>query len=193
MMIPHIRHVIFDRDGVLNVERTDRRQIGDWSQWQWIVGAREGLAMLSQAGVHISVATNQSGIGRGSVTRAGVDAIHARMLEEAAKVGGIIERVWVCPHAPADGCACRKPAPGLLVQAVRASGIPPEATVAVGDDLRDVQAAWAANFTAALLRTGKGRITEAMLPRGRIEVFDDLRAFATASLSNTMSRMARIP
>lgn len=182
-----IRHVILDRDGVLNVERDDHRHLGDWSQWQWIAGAREGLAMLSRAGTYISIATNQSGIGRGTVTRAAVDALHARMLDEAAQAGGVIGHVWTCPHAPDDGCTCRKPLPGLLLQAVRASGIPPEATVALGDDLRDLQAAQAAGIAAVLLRTGKGRATETLVAPGSVEVFDDLRAFAAAAFANVLT------
>ena len=193
-MIPmnRIRHVILDRDGVLNVERHGD-YVRDRSQWQWIPGAREGLAMLSLAGMHISVATNQSGIGRGAMSRADVDAIHARMLEEAAAAGGIIERVLVCPHAPGDDCACRKPLPGLFLQAIQAAGIPGRATIAVGDDLRDLEAAWAAGIRAVLLRTGKGRVTEAVVPAGKAGIFDDLRAFAAASLSSAALEATNIP
>lgn len=192
-MVPSIRHVILDRDGVLNVESSNGRHVSDWSQWRWIVGAREGLAMLSHAGVHLSVATNQSGIGRGAMTRAEVDAIHLCMLEEVAQTGAAIDHVWVCPHAPDAGCACRKPSPGLLLQAIRASGVPASATVVVGDDLRDMQAAWAAEIPGVLLRTGKGRITEAMLPQdSNVDIFDDLRAFAAAKFPKAIPGVAKI-
>ncbi len=190
--MPSIRHVILDRDGVLNVERSDGRHVSDWSQWRWIPGARKALAMLNRSGVQVSVATNQSGVGRGAMTRAEVDAVHARMLEEAAQAGGVIDRVLVCPHAPNEGCACRKPLPGLLLEAIHASGVPRNAAVVVGDDLRDLHAAWAADVPAILLRTGKGRIAERLIPAGSAEIFDDLHAFVAAEFSNSVSGTARI-
>lgn len=190
-MTPQIRHVILDRDGVLNSERSDVRHIHDWSQWQWLPGAREGLALLSRAGVRISIATNQSGIGRGNVTQEAVDTIHAHMLDDAIQAGATIDRVLVCPHAPDAGCTCRKPSPGLLVDAIDASGIPARATLAVGDALRDLQAAWAAGITAVLLRTGKGRATESLLPQDRVEIFDDLRSFAGAMFSSVVPGVAK--
>lgn len=191
-MIPHVWHVILDRDGVLNIERSDGGAISDWSQWQWIPGARKALAMLRHSGVQVSVATNQSGVGRGTVTRAEVDIVHARMLEEAAQAGGAIDRVLVCPHAPDDGCTCRKPLPGLILQAIQASGVPRNSTVVVGDDLRDLHAAWAVDVPAILLRTGKGRTAERLIPVGSAEIFDDLHAFVAAEFSNPVSRAARI-
>lgn len=186
-----IRHVILDRDGVLNRERNDGRWIDDWSQWRWIDGAREALALLTRAGIRISVATNQSGIGRGSVTRAAVAAIHARMQADAVQAGAVIHRVWVCPHAPEAGCDCRKPLPGLLLRAIEASGIPAAATLAVGDDRRDLEAAWAAGVRAALVRSGKGRATAATLRPGRAAVFDDLAACVGALLPHVPSGVAQ--
>lgn len=185
-----VHHVILDRDGVLNVEASGRGYLEQWSQWRWVKGAREALAALHRAGVHVSIATNQSAIGRGRVTQTAVDAIHARMREAAAEAGGAIEHVWVCPHSPADGCDCRKPSPGLLLRAVQAAGVAPDATLAVGDDLRDLEAAWAAGIRPVLVRTGKGRATEAMLPPGRVAVFDDLRAFVVALLANAVPVVA---
>lgn len=186
-----IRHVILDRDGVLNIERGDGGYIRDWSQWQWIPGARKAIAMLRRSGVQVSVATNQSGVGRGVMTLAEVDAIHTRMLEEAAQAGGAIDRVLVCPHAPNDDCTCRKPLPGLLLQAIQASGVPLYATVVVGDDLRDLHAAWAADVSAILLRTGKGHMAERLIPAGSAEIFDDLHAFVAVELSKFASGAAR--
>lgn len=191
-MTPLIRHVILDRDGVLNIERGDGGAISDWSQWQWIPGAREAIAMLRRSGVQVSVATNQSGIGRGAMTRAEVDAVHVRMLDEAAQAGGTIDRVLVCPHAPNDGCTCRKPLPGLLLQAIQASGVPSYATFVVGDDLRDLHAAWAVDVSAILLRTGKGRIAERLIPAGSAGIFDDLYAFVAIEFSKSISGAARI-
>lgn len=191
-MFSVIQHVILDRDGVLNVERGNGDHVCDWSQWRWIPGAIEGLAMLGSAGIRISIATNQSGIGRGLIARADLDAIHARMTEEAAREGCAIHHVSVCPHLPDSGCGCRKPAPGLLIEAIEASRLPKRATVAVGDDLRDLEAAWAAGLSAALVRTGKGWLTEAAVAGLGVPVFDDLRQFAVAMRSSFCSQTIEI-
>jgi D-sedoheptulose 7-phosphate isomerase len=190
-MAPRTRHVILDRDGVLNVEHSDGGWVSDWSEWLWSPGAQEGLRMLSSAGIRISIATNQSGIGRGLIDRSNVDAVHARLVEEAARVGATIDRVWVCPHQPGDACQCRKPLPGLFLSAIEASGVSADETIAVGDDLRDLQAAWRAGVTAALLRTGKGRLSEADVSSPDVPVFDDLRDFAGAVLSDSIHRASR--
>jgi len=178
-----VRHVIVDRDGVLNRERPDGGYVVAVSQWQWIPGAIEGLRMLSAAGVRISVATNQSGIGRGFMDSSALDAIHARMIDEAARQGGVIDRVLYCPHAPDQGCACRKPAPGLLLRAVAESRIPCAATLALGDDVRDLEAAWRAGVVPALVRTGKGRKSEAVVAGRGVPVFADLSDFAASVVS----------
>ena len=187
-MQPSLRHVILDRDGVLNVERSDGGYIENWSQWRWLPRALEGLGTLCGAGVQISVATNQACVGRGLITRDELDAIHERMITEAAGSGGVINHVFVCPHLPDSGCDCRKPAPWLLLRAMEAARIPAGATVAVGDDLRDLEAARAAGVAPVLVRTGKGRLTEAAAVRSGVPVFDDLRDFASAFLAE--SRLA---
>ncbi len=181
-----IQHVILDRDGVLNVEAPDGGYVENWSQWQWMPGALEGLGTLGAAGIKVSIATNQSGVGRGLVQPADLDTIHARMTGQAARHGCVISAVFVCPHAPERGCTCRKPAPGLVNRAVDVSGFPREATLMLGDDLRDVEAAWAAHVSPALVRTGKGRLAEAALLDRGVPVFDDLREFASAVLSNSV-------
>lgn len=187
-----INHVILDRDGVLNLESPDGGYVKDWSQWRWILGSLEGLAMLGMAGICVSIATNQAGVGRGIVGRADLDAIHAHMTENAARRGGVISHVFVCPHSPDSGCACRKPAPGLLIRAIETSGIPRQRTIAAGDDLRDVEAAWAANVWPALLRTGKGRLTEAAIAGRGVPVFADLREFAVAVISNSLTQASAL-
>ena len=182
-----IRHVILDRDGVLNAEPRDGGYVTDWTQWRWLPCALEALAMLGSKGTRISVATNQSSVGRGLMTREQLDAIHARMLDEAAQAGATIEHVFVCSHAPAEGCDCRKPEPGLLLNAVQAAGIPRCETVFVGDDLRDLQAARAAGIPAVLVRTGKGVQAERSVAGTGVPVFDDLRGFASALLPDSIA------
>ncbi|HUN27694.1 MAG TPA: HAD-IIIA family hydrolase [Steroidobacteraceae bacterium] len=174
------RHVILDRDGVLNREAAAAGYIRDAAAFEWLAGAREGLAALRRARVRISIATNQSGVGRGLMTAGELEAVHARMLAEAAASGGALDAVFVCAHAPEAGCDCRKPAPGLIVAALAAGGVSAAETLVVGDDARDLEAAARAGVAAALVRTGKGRQTEARLSGARVSTYDDLWALAQA-------------
>jgi D-glycero-D-manno-heptose 1,7-bisphosphate phosphatase len=176
------KHVILDRDGVLNREAQGLGYILEPAQFSWLPGALEGLAMLRRAGLYLSVATNQSGVGRGLMTLAQLNTVHARMQAEAAQYGAALDAVLFCPHAPDDGCRCRKPAPGLIQDALARSGIAANETLLVGDDQRDLDAAARAGIRAALVRTGKGRKTEALLKDADVPTYDDLPQLARAIL-----------
>ncbi len=184
------RHVILDRDGVLNCEPPDSGYVRRPEDFRWLPGALEGLALLHRAGIRISVATNQAGVGRGLMTLAELQAVHARMQAEAAAGGGPVDAVFSCVHAREARCACRKPEPGLLHAAIAQSAIPAAETLFVGDDERDLQAAERAGVSAALVRTGKGGQTAVRLaaqtgPGREVAVFDDLQALARALASHT--------
>jgi D-glycero-D-manno-heptose 1,7-bisphosphate phosphatase len=174
------KHVILDRDGVLNREAAESGYIREPGQFVWLPGALEGLAALHRAGVHLTVATNQSGVGRGLMTLAQLEAVHDRMRAEALRYGAPLGAVLFCPHAPDDGCDCRKPAPGLIHQALARSGFTATESLLIGDDLRDLEAAARAEVPAALVRTGKGRKTEALLRDKSVPVYDDLPQLARA-------------
>lgn len=185
------RHVILDRDGVLNSEPPDSGYVQRPDDFRWLPGALDALAMLHRAGIRISVATNQSGVGRGIMSLADLEKVHARMLADAASAGGAIDAVFFCPHAPGAHCTCRKPEPGLIRAAIDRSGIPAVESLLVGDDARDLEAAARAGVAAALVRTGKGHGIAAELGKrapadGRaIAVFDDLQALARDLTSRT--------
>lgn len=185
-MVVRPRHVILDRDGVLNRDLPPGQWVREPQAFVWLAGALEGLAYLARAGVRLSVATNQSGIGRGCLTLGEVQAVHTRMLADADAHGAAITDVLVCPHAPEEGCSCRKPAPGLILAAITRSGIAPSETLVVGDDTRDVEAALAAGTATALVRTGKGtRAAEQLRARGtRVRTYADLAHLARAVLSD---------
>jgi D-glycero-D-manno-heptose 1,7-bisphosphate phosphatase len=174
------KHVILDRDGVLNHEAGGGGYIREPEEFRWLPGALEALAALRSAGIYISVATNQSGVGRGLMTLAQLEAIHERMRSDAARQGGELDAVLFCPHAPGDGCLCRKPAPGLIYEALARSGFTADETLLVGDDRRDLEAAACAGVKAVLVRTGKGRQTEALLRSSEVPAYDDLRQLARA-------------
>jgi len=178
-----VRHVILDRDGVLNHEAPEGSYVRSPEEFRWLPGALEGLALLRGAGLRLSVATNQAGVGRGVMSLAQLAAVHARMQADAAAHGAALDDVLYCPHAPEEQCDCRKPAPGLIQAAVARSGIAASDSLVVGDDRRDLEAAERAGVAAALVRTGKGRRTEALLGNAAVPAYDDLLEVARAILA----------
>jgi D-glycero-D-manno-heptose 1,7-bisphosphate phosphatase len=173
-----VRHVILDRDGVLNREAPDGGYVREPAEFRWLPGALEALALMRQAGLYLSVVTNQSGVGRGLMSLEQLAAVHAHMQSEAAAHGAALDAVLFCPHTPGEGCSCRKPAPGLIRTAIARSGIAPADTLVVGDDNRDLEAARQAGVAAALVRTGKGRQTEALICNAGVAAYDDLLQLA---------------
>ncbi|HEY2340499.1 MAG TPA: D-glycero-beta-D-manno-heptose 1,7-bisphosphate 7-phosphatase [Steroidobacteraceae bacterium] len=183
-----IRHVILDRDGVLNYDAPPGSYVHQPAEFRWLPGALEGLALLHQAGLRLSVATNQAGVGRGVMSLEQLAAVHAHMEAEAAAHGGALDAVLYCPHAPEEHCSCRKPEPGLIRAAVARSGIAAGESLVVGDDQRDLQAAQRAGVAAALVRTGKGRRTEESMGDGAVPAYDDLKQLARAIVGKSHER-----
>ena len=155
--------VLLDRDGVINRMRPD--YVKRWEELELLPGAVEALARLSRAGCDVVVLTNQSAIGRGLTTRKQVEEIHRRLGAVVAQAGGRIQAFLLCPHTPVDGCACRKPAPGLLLRARDELGIDLARAVLVGDQLSDLEAARAAGCSAILVDPAGDRAAQAGLPR----------------------------
>jgi len=178
------RLVVLDRDGVINRDSPD--YIRSPAEWIPLPGALEAIARLGRAGYTVVVASNQSGLGRGLFSRETLEAIHARMNEAIEAAGGRLAGIYYCPHRPEDGCACRKPLPGLLLQIEAAFGCRLTGQPVVGDSERDLRAAQAVNARPILVRTGNGRQTEARLQGWRhLEVYDDLAAVADALCGTT--------
>ena len=172
--------VILDRDGVIN--RDSAAFIKNEAEWQPIPGSIEAIAALTAAGFTLAVASNQSGIARGLFDQDALDAMHAKMLRLVHEADGRIGRIVVCPHGPDDACDCRKPKPGLLEQLARHFDTSLDDVPVIGDALRDLEAAAAVGARPILVRTGKGRDTEASLPEqfAGVPVYDDLAAAARA-------------
>jgi D-glycero-D-manno-heptose 1,7-bisphosphate phosphatase len=172
--------VILDRDGVIN--RDSAAFIKNDAEWQPIPGSIEAIAALTAAGFTLAVASNQSGIARGLFDQDALDAMHAKMLRLVHEADGRIGRIVVCPHGPDDACDCRKPKPGLLEQLARHFDTSLHHVPVIGDALRDLEAAAAVGARPILVRTGKGRDTEASLPErfAGVPVYDDLAAAARA-------------
>src|SRR5258706_5333839 len=169
--------VILDRDGTINHDSD--HYIKSLDEWRPIKGSLEAIARLTQAGYRVVVATNQSGIARGLFTTRTLFEIHEALQRAAAQAGGRVDAFFFCPHAADSACSCRKPQPGMLIEAARRFNVALEDVYMVGDARRDVQAAAAAGAQPVLVLTGKGPKTqeEGKLPPGT-RVFPDLAAFA---------------
>ena len=175
-----LKLIVLDRDGVIN---TDSEQfIKSPEEWRPIPGSLEAIARLNQAGYRVVVATNQSGVGRGLFGMTTLTEIHDKMFRALNQVGGRIDAVFYCPHAANSNCECRKPKPGMLQQIGSRYGVDMDEVPAVGDGLRDLQAAAAVGARPILVLTGKGEKTHAAgnLPPGTT-VYPDL-AFAVTAL-----------
>jgi len=141
-----IEAVLCDRDGTLVV---DVPYNGDPALVEPLPGVADALTRLRAAGVRLAVVSNQSGVARGLLTAAQVEAVNHRVVD----LLGPFDAVLWCPHGPDDGCACRKPAPGLVVAAADACGVPVERCVVVGDIGADVAAATTAGAASVLVPT----------------------------------------
>jgi len=151
-----VKAVLLDRDGVINVDHEG--YVTSWSQFCLLPGTLEGLRQLTAAGYRLAVVTNQAVVGRGLASAAEVEELNARMVSALAEGGALIDAVLYCPHAPEEGCACRKPQPGLLIEAGRRLGVAPAETCVIGDWVDDIAAARAAGCPIPILvLTGRGR------------------------------------
>lgn len=168
------RLIILDRDGVIN--RDSPAYIKSADEWRPIPGSLEALGRLTRHGYRVAVATNQAGLAKGLFDAAALHAMHDKMRRLAAAHGGIIEAVFFCPHGAHDDCPCRKPRPGLFHQIAAHLGADLAGVPAVGDALRDIEAARAAGARPILVRTGKGRETEQAVTDQDVPVYDDLAA-----------------
>jgi D-glycero-D-manno-heptose 1,7-bisphosphate phosphatase len=151
-----------DRDGVLN------RSPGHGA---WVLGvddlhvlphAAEGLRGLRALGYAIVVVSNQRAIALGTLTEAELARINHKLVDELARQGATIDRLEHCPHDDPDGCACRKPRPGMILRAAAALGLDPARSVLIGDDPRDLQAGEAAGVPVRVLLPRDGDLRVAV-------------------------------
>lgn len=175
--------IILDRDGVINHDSDDF--IKSPAEWEPIEGSLEAIARLNHAGYRVVVITNQSGIARGLLDVNMLSRIHSKMRRMLAQVGGKLEAILYCPHGPDDECDCRKPQDGAFAELAHRLRINLDNVLAVGDSLRDLQAAQAAGAQPILVKTGKGEQTLAKgIPDG-VPVYDNLSAVVTSLLERS--------
>jgi D-glycero-D-manno-heptose 1,7-bisphosphate phosphatase len=141
--------VFLDRDGVIN--RDSDRYIKRWAEFVFLPGSLEALARLTAAGLGLVVITNQSAVGRGMISLAGLQEIHRRMTGAIEAAGGRLLDILFCPHRPDEACDCRKPATGLIAEACRRHGLDPARAVMVGDRATDIRCGRGAGCRATVL------------------------------------------
>jgi D-glycero-D-manno-heptose 1,7-bisphosphate phosphatase len=192
MPLNPIKLVILDRDGTINQDSDEYIKSAD--EWVALPGALDAIARLNHAGWHVVVASNQSGLGRGLFEVSELNDIHDRMHQQLAAVGGRIDAVFYCPHAPGDTCRCRKPELGLFEQIGERYGISLKGVPAVGDSVRDLVAAVALGCEPHLVLTGKGEVyrgrelPDAFPPNTHVHA--DLGAFAEFLLTQEENAQA---
>lgn len=143
--------VFLDRDGVINVRLPGDRYVTRWEEFSFHEGVAEALRLLAAAGYLLVVVTNQRGIGRGLMTEGDLEEIHRRMRLVLAREGVALDAVLHCPHDIAEGCRCRKPAPGMFEEAMRLLPIVRSGSLVVGDSETDLEAGRAAGVEGILI------------------------------------------
>jgi D-glycero-D-manno-heptose 1,7-bisphosphate phosphatase len=180
------RAVFLDRDGTINLEKEYLYRI---DEFEFVPGAPEAIRRLNEAGFIVVVVTNQSGVGRGYYTEDDVEALHRYISLELERYGARVDAWMYCPHHPLGkgsyslSCSCRKPLPGMLLEAAGRLTIDLERSVMIGDKCVDMEAAVAAGCRPILVRSGYGAEEESRVPDG-VDVYDDLLR-AVISLTDT--------
>ncbi len=179
-----MRLVLLDRDGVLNVDRTD--YVKHPGELVMIPRAAAACARLNAAGIRIAVVSNQGGIGKGIFTVDMLERIHEKLRQELKSGGAHLDMILTCNEPPWSDHERRKPGPGMLWEALSHFHLAPQDAVMIGDQLRDLQAGKAAGVRRVLVRTGKGAELQAkglpddILP---VSVYDDLHSAVDAILA----------
>lgn len=152
-----MKALFLDRDGVINI---DHGYVGKVENFEFVDGILDCIRRLQTKGFQPIVVTNQSGIGRGYYSLEDFEAVTAAMLEGMREHGIAIDRshVFFCPHTPDEGCDCRKPAPGMFLQAQKRFGIDMPASIMIGDKPSDIEAAEAAGVGRAILVPKNGPV-----------------------------------
>lgn len=153
--------VFLDRDGTINVEKEYLYRIEDF---EFVPGAPEAIKQLKDAGYLVFVVTNQSGVARGYYGLEDVERLHAHLSSCLASIGAGVDAFYVCPHHPTSGedpfkqdCSCRKPRPGMLLDAAQEFGVDLSRSWMVGDKVSDVEAGILAGVTPLFVQTGHGQ------------------------------------
>jgi D-glycero-D-manno-heptose 1,7-bisphosphate phosphatase len=143
--------VFLDRDGVINRKAPEGQYVTRWEEIEFLSGACEAVRLLNHAGFFVVVVTNQRCVAKGLMTTEELDFLHLRMRREFEASGARLDAIYYCPHENEPPCICRKPQPGLLLEAARRHDVDLAASWMIGDSPRDVGAGRNAGSHTALL------------------------------------------
>jgi D-glycero-D-manno-heptose 1,7-bisphosphate phosphatase len=172
-----MRAVFLDRDGVINRKAPEGEYISRWEDMEFCPGVFSAALDLQRAGFKIFVITNQRGIALGKMRLSDVEDIHSRMKEIFASHGVELTGIYFCPHDVSENCQCRKPKPGLLLQAAQEHGLDLSRSWMIGDAISDIEAGKKAGCkTVRILRA----------PSQKTRVTDDITAADLASAARKL-------
>jgi len=173
--------IFLDRDGNINVEKDYLHRVEDF---EFEEGALEAIKVFSDSDYLIVVVTNQSGVARGYYSEEDVKTLHDYLDRRVEEVGGRVDGYYYCPHHPEKGigeykknCNCRKPEPGMFLQAKEDLDIDFENSIMIGDKMTDVDAGRRLGMRGILVRTGHGKLEEGKV-NSEVEVYDSLYHFS---------------
>jgi|ERR1700733_4044585 len=136
--------VFLDRDGVINRKAPEGQYVTRWEEMEFLPGVLNAVRLLNQAGFFVVVASNQRCVAKGLITTDELESLHARMRSEFEAASARLDAIYYCPHENEPRCACRKPQPGMLLDAAREHGIDLAGSWMIGDSGHDVEAGRAA-------------------------------------------------
>ena len=149
--------IFLDRDGTINKDDGFTHKVGDA---ELIPNTIKGLQSMKDQGYRLIIVTNQSGIGRGHYTEAQMHKFNNYLINKLKQENINIEAVLFCPHTPQDNCSCRKPKPGMILEAISTNNLKYDECIMIGDSIKDIEAANSAGIDAFLLDTNfNSRIT----------------------------------
>ena len=150
--------VFLDRDGTLNYDTGYVHRVADF---RWLPGAVNAIRQLNDGGYYVFVVTNQAGVARGRYDEAAVNDLHRWMNEDLRAAGAYIDDIRYCPHHPQASitayraaCACRKPAPGMLLDLMNCWPVVRQGSIMIGDKESDAAAGRAAGIASAIVPAG---------------------------------------
>lgn len=132
--------VFLDRDGVINKNMAEHDYVKNWSEFEWLPDIKQAILLINKSGKLAIIISNQRGVARGHMTSDVVEDIHNKMNEELSKTGAKIDAIYWCGHDYGDDCECRKPKPGLILQAAKDFDIDLANSWMIGDGDSDIEA-----------------------------------------------------
>jgi D-glycero-D-manno-heptose 1,7-bisphosphate phosphatase len=181
------RAVFLDRDGVINQNALEGQYVTRWEDFHILPGAVEGIVRLKQAGFCVIVVTNQRCVAKGLISGSDLEKMHQQMSDLLARSGAAIDGIYYCPHEFDESCDCRKPAPGMLLEAARSHGIELHASWMIGDSEIDVAAGRSAGCKTARLRA----TNESGERQGRVSARSNSADIEASSLLDAIAQILR--